>query len=139
MHIIMNRKLILMTLLVGGLSFVGMAENGSGLLFSGKGGENWNFPTKGLSIRPEGERLLVSQPGAETVEIALSQLATIGFNDQLSGVSLQKVEENGEVEVFTMQGIRLGGFSSQREAAERLPAGLYLIKSQKRTSKLHIR
>ncbi len=102
--------------------------------------------TDGTSQSIEAEKLvltfsgsqLVATNGTENLTLTVSDLNKMYFSSTSSAVN-QISEADGEVEVFTLSGVRMGSYSSVAQALQSLRSGIYVMSSKEKTIKITVK
>jgi hypothetical protein len=98
------------------------------LVFTNTAGTNTVMNVSSLTIRVSGNSLQVTNSEG-TESFTLTDLASMQFSKDGSTSAIENVlDADGEVDVFAVNGVKLGSFSSLTEAARSLCAGAYVIK-----------
>lgn len=99
------------------------------MVFETSDGNIHAFTAKNLTMKVENNALKVFN-GTESTEFGLSTLKKMYFSSGQTGIALPAVNYTDKaVEAYTPQGILTGTFESASEAANNLPAGVYILKS----------
>lgn len=131
------RKAVL-TLLIAVTALVARAYDYPYLAFETTGGEVTTVAVESLTLAiADGSLVATDAEGTHT--FALTELSKMRFCESPTGVAATGIDFNSEVQVVSIAGIELGSFASIDEARKALPAGVYLMKSNKQTIKIAIR
>ncbi len=84
---------------------------------------------------------LVATNGTESCTLPLSSLSKMYFSsDDATGIdNVQTADGCGKVEIFSVQGVSLGSFSSLETARKSLASGAYIVKANGRTFKIAVK
>lgn len=109
---------------------IGVHAEYNRLLFRTVSGEEQSVGVTDLNITyANGEMIATS--GKELVKLPLTSLKSMEFVYTESGaVGFVSSDSDGEVAVFSVNGICLGNFDSKSDALNTLPAGIYVLKSK---------
>lgn len=108
------------------------------LTFLSKDGTKTSYSIKNLNLVYEGDILKLSNDEISQ-ELNISDLVKMYFseNSESSGIAAITLDDNQTVEVYRLNGVRVGTFEYKDALA--LPAGIYLLKSESGTTKLTIK
>lgn len=131
------RKAVL-TLLIAVTALAARAYDYPYLAFETTGGEVTTVAVESLSLAiADGSLVATNAEGTHT--FALSELSSMRFCVSPTSVAATDIDFNSEVQVVSVSGIEFGRFANIDEARKALPAGVYLMKSNKQTLKIAIR
>lgn len=94
------------------------------LVFKSATGESYCVDTRGLEMYFKDGKLTFSNT---ELTIPVASLVSMEFSDN-SGVGETLSDSDGTIEVFTVDGIRKGEFSSLQDANGALKKGLYIVR-----------
>lgn len=102
------------------------------------GTENY-VKSDGLRFTVAGGQLMVSHADG-SASFTISELSSMAFATNLSGVDEVMAVEGRGVEVYTVMGLSVGKFESTEAAREGIAVpGVYLLKGEKVTTKILIK
>ncbi|MBQ9355716.1 MAG: hypothetical protein IJT98_00265 [Prevotella sp.] len=112
------------------------------LVMTDSGGNHTSLATSGLTMRIEnGNLVIVSNEGTTT--LSLASLAKMEFSETKVGNTTTAIGMlpvgSADVEVFNLQGVGMGTFSSMSQARATLPAGIYIVKQNGQTRKITLK
>ena len=82
----------------------------------------------------------ISTQDGESHTFVISQLYSLSFTDSRSGVGSLKAEDCGQIEVYDLNGVSLGRYSSTDDVDKNtLPTGVYIIKGENITYKTAVK
>ncbi len=131
------KKFLLLLLAMTVCAFSHADESQLQLIFETSDGEFHAFDANGLKITVNNDELIVSNP-TQTVAYPSLKLVKMYFSQHSAATDITADDIQGPVEVFTADGKYIGKFASKKYAVEKLPKGLYVIKSNSKTSKLFV-
>lgn len=107
------------------------------LVFKSATGESYSVDTRGLEMYFKDGKLTFSNT---ELTIPVASLVSMEFSDNSGvGETSSDSDSDGSVEVFTVDGIRKGEFSSLQEANGALKKGLYIVRLRgRKTFKIRI-
>lgn len=117
------------------------ADNKYGYLtFQNSDGTTVSMPVGSLTMTFSDGKLIATN-GTVTKELTLEDLGNMYFStDNVTGIKdVSITDADGEVEAFSMQGVSLGKFASLTSLKDKLPSGVYVVKSKGKTQKTTIR
>ncbi len=83
---------------------------------------------------------LIATNSAGTQTFTLSELSSMRFSESATAVTEIEVETAEEtVEVFSLAGVAMGSYDNLQSAEQALPAGIYIVKSNQKTSKIALK
>lgn len=107
------------------------------LVFLTHDGSMTSVDVDGLDITVSDGKLIATDSLSST-SFELGQLSKMYFSTSTTGISkIDKAE--GEVEVYSVQGVSLGKYNGISEAKSNLKPGIYVIKDKVKTIKLSVR
>lgn len=136
---IMKKKLL--TLSLACLPFVAAnADTYPYLSFETQDGTTRSVSVESLAITFSDGKLLASN-GTDSYEISVASLSRMYFStDNLTGISTVKSgETSGNMEVYSLSGVRIGTFASAEALRSGVSAGVYIVKSNGKTLKVTVR
>ena len=109
------------------------------LAFVDSNGKEQTIATEDLRITfDDGKLIAVSQSDGLTLQLA--DLAKMYFTTTATGIAGVSVGDGSEtVKVYSTTGTFMGTFASRQEAERSLRHGVYVIKTEKRTTKLAVK
>ncbi len=100
--------------------------------------------TKAISVESltltvsNGELIATNSAGTQT--FTLSELSTMSFSEVATAVTEIEASTDSEaVEIFSIAGVALGSYDNLKSAEQALPAGIYIVKSNQKTSKIALK
>ena len=108
------------------------------LIFQTNSGETTTVSVESLTIKSVDGQLVATNADGN-VSFALADMSKMFFaKDETTNIDNA---ENGteRMEVFTLDGIRIGSFESMDRVKERLKTGIYIVKTSKRTFKTAVK
>jgi len=130
------KRFVLVLILMIGISAV-RAYDYPYLVFQTTDGSSQSIEAEKLVLTFSGSQLVATN-GTENLTLTVSDLSKMFFSSTTSGVS-QISEADGEVEVFTLSGIRMGSYSSVAQALKSLRSGIYVVSSKEKTIKITVK
>ncbi len=130
---------MILTFLLTIVSIAGWADDYTYgyLVFTTNDGKEQSFAVEDLTLTFSDGKLVASN-GTTTQTFSLADLAKMFFSENATdGIETLKVD--GEVEVFTVSGIRMGQYASIADARRVLPQGKYIFKQGSKTNKIAIK
>lgn len=129
------KKTIMLSLLIA-LSVAARATDYSYMVFTLNDNTTQSIPASDLSITFSGGNLIATS-GSSTVTIALSNLQKMAFSNESSTTGIQAIESaaltiDDATEIYDMNGRRI-------PSGSQLSRGIYIIKSNGRTSKVQVK
>ena len=129
------KKTIMLSLLIA-LSVATRATDYSYMVFTLNDNTTQSIPASDLSITFSGGNLIATS-GSSTVTIALSNLQKMAFSNESSTTGIQAIESaaltiDDATEIYDMNGRRI-------PSGSQLSRGIYIIKSNGRTSKVQVK
>lgn len=111
------------------------ADSYTYLTFEKSDGTLTSVPLSSLSITISGTTLTA---GDQT--FALADLTKMYFTTaDVTAIDEVKAAVNGEVEVFSMNGVAMGKYTTVQEAMSSLRTGVYIVKSNGKTVKVAVK
>lgn len=124
------KKFLLSGALLLGAS-ISMFANFNSLVFNFSDGTSKSLLTAGLVITVNGNTLEVENSQGQSLSINTGKLISMQFVNN-NGTGVKPIEfENSEVEVYNMEGVNLGKFSSIDSARDSLSNGVYILRNTK--------
>lgn len=77
---------------------------------------------------------LVATNGSESLKMTVADLTSMFFSEtnETTGIDETTITNaDGEVQVFSLQGVSLGKFDTLESLKQKLPAGIYVVKTVK--------
>lgn len=93
-----------------------------------------------ISVASDNLRLSYSDGSLQLTSLSVNKtlpvasLKSMRFTSSSSGI--QEIESSGNLEVYTLQGVKLGEYTKLDEVRNVLPAGIYVVKSEKQIVKI---
>ena len=108
------------------------------LVFQTNGGETTSVSVESLTIKyVDGQ--LVATNGDGNVSFALTDMSKMFFTkDETTGIDRAE-NDTKQMEVFTLDGIRMGSFESMDKVKGCLKSGIYIVKTSNRTFKTAVK
>ncbi len=129
------KRILLTILCVIGIT-AAMAYDYTYLVFQTSNGTATAIDVNDLTITVSGSSLVVTNSnGSQT--FALSDLSKMYFSET-AGISDISTDKDQAIEVFTPSGLSLGKFDNLLSAQNQLEKGVYIVKSNSKTSKVII-
>ncbi|MGN0069836.1 MAG: hypothetical protein ACI4UC_05460 [Alloprevotella sp.] len=100
-------------------------------------GSQMSFVADGLTITFADGQFKAVADGKET-QLALSELQKMFFSESSTGIE-SIVQSDAAVELFTLSGVRIGRFSSAASLPSNLEKGVYVVKTNGKTSKIAVK
>lgn len=82
--------------------------------------------------------LIVTNPNG-TQTFSLQDLSKMYFSSSATGVSAVITQEDGEVEVFAINGVLMGKYANSNAALVALKSGVYVLKANGKTIKIAVK
>lgn len=130
----MKYKIVLGLVMAFGLAASAETANYNGFTFLLKGGGEIKVNSTGLTMKIVEGTLQVIPAAGEMQTISLSDLESFAFSDGGSGVQSAALDELRDLDVFTMNGVRLGHF----QEISAVPSGTYIIVTGEKAQKVII-
>ncbi len=130
------KKILLTIMCVIGMT-TARAYDYTYLVFQTESGQATSVDVNDLTITINGTSLVVTN-GSGTQTFTLSDLSKMYFSNT-AGISELTNDESQEVEVFTPSGMSMGRFENLLSAQKQLEKGVYIVKSDNRTSKIIVK
>jgi len=130
------KKILLTMMCVIGLT-TAKAYDFSYLVFQTETGATTSVDVNDLTITINGSSLVVTN-GSGTQTFTLSELSKMYFSDT-AGISDITNDEAEEVEIYTPSGMSMGKFDNLLSAQNQLEKGVYIVKSNSKTSKIVVK
>lgn len=128
------KKVLLVLLMMTGM-LTAHADSYTYLTFEKSDGTLTSVPLSSLSITISGTTLTA---GDQT--FALADLTKMYFTTaDVTAIDEVNTAVNGEVEVFSMNGVAMGKFTTMQEAMSSLRTGVYIVKSNGKTVKVAVK
>ena len=87
-----------------------------------------SLQTDGLVIRIDGSELQVTNSESESLQVNASLLASMQFVNEATGKVSNLTSSAAPVEIYNLNGVRIGNYDSADQALQTLPQGVYVIK-----------
>ncbi len=130
------KKILLTMMCVIGLT-TAKAYDFTYLVFQTENGTTTSVDVNDLTITINGTSLVVTN-GSGTQTFTLSELSKMYFSDT-AGISDITNDEAEEVEIYTPSGMSMGKFDNLLSAQNQLEKGVYIVKSNSKTSKIIVK
>lgn len=101
----------------------------SQMVFTTTDGTTHAIAAMGLEME-FGEGNMVATNGGESLTLPLTELATMEFAGQISGIASVGTSGFSRVAVTGINGMPLGNFASLQEAHNALRPGIYIVKNE---------
>lgn len=85
----------------------------------------------------ESNLIVTNESGTQT--FALQDLTKMYFSSSITGVNSVITQEDGEVEVFALNGVSMGKYANTNTAIEALKSGVYVLKANGKTIKIAVK
>lgn len=128
------KKVLLVLLMMTGM-LTAHADSYTYLTFEKSDGTLTSVPLSSLSITISGTTLTAGDQS-----FALADLTKMYFTTaDVTAIDEVKAAVNGEVEVFSMNGVAMGKYTTVQEAMSSLKTGVYIVKSNGKTVKVAVK
>ncbi|MBP3286629.1 MAG: hypothetical protein J6M15_06800 [Prevotella sp.] len=128
------KKVLLVLLMMTGM-LTAHADSYTYLTFEKSDGTLTSVPLSSLSITISGNTLTAGDQS-----FALADLTKMYFTTaDVTAIDEVKAAVNGEVEVFSMNGVAMGKYTTVQEAMSSLRTGVYIVKSNGKTVKVAVK
>lgn len=128
------KKVLLVLLMMTGM-LTAHADSYTYLTFEKSDGTQTSVALSSLSITISGTTLTAGDQS-----FALADLTKMYFTTaDVTAIDEVKAAVSGEVEVFSMNGVAMGKFTTMQEAMSSLRTGVYIVKSNGKTVKVAVK
>lgn len=131
-----SMKKVLFLLLFSAFVLPSLADDYPYLNFTKSDGTETSISVTNLTMTvSDGNLLLTNDSGSQT--FALADLTKMYFSATSTGITDVNADDAtaGEVKAFTLSGVFMGSYDSAAEAKAQLKPGVYLLKSESKTTK----
>lgn len=124
------KKLFLLICILTLAGSIASASSFKYMEFKTKAGITYTIGSNGLVLTVSGETLSAVNSADEHLTFPVAELQSMQFTDVSSGVEALSINEDGEISVFDLNGIKIGKFVSLDSASQSLDSGVYIIKNK---------
>lgn len=116
------------------------SDNYPYLSFQTSSGSVVSLPSEGLNLLFSGNTL-VAQNGDNTTEFALADLTRMFFSQSVETAisDLTSNQPSSSLAVYTVSGVYVGTFDSERSLRKNVNPGIYIVKTNGKTLKMTVR
>lgn len=120
---------------------MGVRAEYTSLVFHTQDGDTQSVGLSGLNITFKNGEMMATDSNMASVSIPVTSLKSMEFSNDQSGITaIEAVDIDGQVAVYSVDGVQRGVYESVEAACVSLPAGIYIVKSENGlTSKMMIR
>lgn len=120
-------------------SVAGHAYDYPYLTFVSADGTTRSFAVESLTMNVA-EKSLAVKNSAEEASLTLADLQKMYFSSEATAITQAAANgTRGTVDVFSIEGMRIGSFTSVAEARNALSSGIYVIKTNNKTQKIAVK
>ena len=116
------------------------SDNYPYLSFQTSSGSVVSLPSEGLNLSFS-DKALVAQSGDNTTEFALADLTRMFFSQSATTAisDLTADRTTSSLAVYTVSGVYVGTFDSERSLRRNVDSGIYIVKTNGKTLKMTVR
>jgi len=110
------------------------------LVVKGSDGMQTSLASEGLKLTfDDGQLLAVNDNGSKT--FTLTDLASMHFSEtgSTTGIDKQLTADSQELNVYTLSGMYVGTFDSMSNLKSQLQSGVYVVKQNKKSTKIIVK